>query len=221
MDNIDIKNINILIATPCYNGQVYASYTESLLNTTNIFTNMGIKYSVHFIKNQIVTRARNMLSHIFLKDENKYTHLMFIDADVVWNPEHIFYLLQHNKEFVIGIYPNKAYDSNYNLKPSSKIKSTTVVNNLIEVEHAATGFMLLEKSVFEKIKNDVEIFNLPDGNNNNNVKVYNFFDCNVVNEDYLTEDYYFSYLYNKNGGKIYADVRINLRHLGTHEYVSK
>ena len=152
MDNIDIKSLNILIATPCYNGQLYASYTESLLNTTNIFTNLGIRYNVHFIKNQIVTRARSMLAHIFLDENNNYTHLMFIDADVVWNPEHIFFLLQHKKEFLIGIYPNKAYDDNYNLKPSSKIKSNTVLNNLIEVEHAATGFMLLTKSVFEKIK---------------------------------------------------------------------
>lgn len=216
-----MNNTNILIATPCYNGQVYASYTESLLNTINMFTNMGINYNVHFIKNQIVTRARNMLTHIFLDEKNNYTHLMFIDADVVWNPQHILFLLEHKKEVIIGIYPNKRYDSDYNLNPSSKIKSNNIVNNLIEIEHAATGFMLLTKSAFEKVKHEVETFNLPDGTSNKMIKVYNFFDCNVVNEDYLTEDYYFSHLFNKNGGKIYADVRICLKHLGTHEYFQK
>lgn len=216
-----MENTNILIATPCYNGQVYASYTESLLNTINVFNNLGIRYSVHFIKNQIVTRARNMLAYIFLQENKNYTHLMFIDADITWQPQHILELLKHDKEFIIGIYPNKAYDKNYNLLPSSKIKSHNIVNNLIEIEYAATGFTLIKKSVFEKIKKDVETFNLPSGETGNNVKIYNFFDCNVVNEDYLTEDYYFSHLYNKNGGQIYADVTIQLKHSGTHEYFQK
>ena len=52
------------------------------------------------------------------------------------------------------------------------------------------------------------------------MKMFNFItiDCNVVDNDYLTEDYYFSYLFNKNGGKIYADKRIQLKHIGMHEY---
>lgn len=214
-------DLNILIATPCYNGQVYASYTESLISTINIFNSMNIKYNIHFIKNQIVTRARNMLSHIFLKEENNYTHMIFIDADVVWQPQHILYLLQHNKECVIGIYPNKSYDENYNLASSSKIKlPINIENNLFEVTHAATGFMLLNKKALERIKDKIDFFYLPCGKNNNE-KIYNFFDCNIVNNDYLTEDYYFSHLFNESGGNIYADNRIHLKHCGTHEYFKK
>ena len=52
------------------------------------------------------------------------------------------------------------------------------------------------------------------------IKVYNYFDCNVVNHNYLTEDYYFSHLFNKNGGQIYADKRIVLHHIGSHSYGS-
>lgn len=220
----NMENLNIFIATPCYNGQLYASYTESLINTIKLFTSMNIKHNVHFIKNQLVTRARNMQSHLFLKPENNYTHMMFIDADVVWEPQHILWLLQHNKECTIGIYPNKNYDINYNLKPSSVIKKPFEVkdNYLFEIEKAATGFMLLNKAALERIKNDVDYFFLPSGiEPTKNVKIYNFFDCNVVDHDYLTEDYYFSYLFKKNGGKIYADNRITLKHCGTHEYYKK
>lgn len=218
-NNLNVNNLNILIATPCYNGQVYASYTESLLNTTIIFNKLGIKYTVQFIKNQIVTRARNMLTYNFLEEEHNFTHLLFIDADVVWQPQDIMFLLEHDKEITIGIYPNKAYDSNYNLQPSSVIKNHNIVNNLLEVKYAATGFMLIKKCVFNKIKKNVEQFYLPRGDEK--VNVYNFFDCNVVNGDYLTEDYYFSHLYNQTGGTIYADIRIKLKHLGTHEYFSR
>jgi len=50
--------------------------------------------------------------------------------------------------------------------------------------------------------------------------LYNFFDCKVVDNDYLTEDFYFSHLFNESGGTIYADETISLRHMGTHEYGS-
>ena len=116
----------ILLATPAYGGNVCARYTESLVQTCELFRAMNIKYTLKFINNQLVTRARNMLCHIFMKDE-RFTHMMFLDAD-------------------------------------------------------------------------------------------NYFDCNVVDHDYLTEDYYFSYLFLKNGGKIYADTSITLLHIGNHEY---
>lgn len=220
---MNFENLNILIATPCYNGQVYASYTESLINTVNLLNSLNIKHNIHFIKNQLVTRARNMQAYLFLKEENKYTHMMFIDADVVWDPRSLLLLLEHNKECVIGLYPNKSYDMNYNLKLSSQPKIPIEINNnLFEINYAATGFMLLNKNAFERIKHDVDYFYLPSGTSENkSVQVYNFFDCNIVDNNYLTEDYYFSHLYNKNGGKIYADSRIKLKHCGIHEYFVK
>ena len=77
--------------------------------------------------------------------------------------------------------------------------------------------MLLKRNALEKIKNDVEIFCLP-GSQNETIKLHNYFDCKVVDNDYLTEDYYFSYLFNKNGGEIFADETIKLKHIGPHEY---
>ena len=220
---MNFNELNIFIATPCYNGQVYASYTESLINTINMFNHMNIKYNIQFIKNQLVTRARNMLAHNFLRKKNNYTHILFIDADVVWSPESVMHLIQHNKECVIGIYPNKAYDKNYNLNSSSRpIEPITIHENLFKIKYAATGFMLLNKNALERIKHEVDYFYLPDeSSENKKAKVYNFFDCNVVDHDYLTEDYYFSYLFNKNGGTIYADTRIKLKHCGTHEYCNR
>ena len=68
----------------------------------------------------------------------------------------------------------------------------------------------------KKIEKDINTFYLPCGNNI--VLLYNYFDCNVVDQNYLTEDYYFSHLLYKNGGEIWADKRIQLLHLGQHKY---
>ena len=213
--------MKILIATPAYGGQVYSGYTESLLYTCLMFNKLGIDHEVKFINNQIVTRARNMLSSLFLSNES-FTHMLFIDADIVWNPIEVKKLIDHNLECVIGIYPNKKYHwikDDLKLSPSSVIHNPIVKkdNNLIKIKYAATGFMLLKRSALERIRNDVDTFNLP-GSQNEQIKLHNYFDCKVVDNDYLTEDYYFSYLFNKNGGEIFADNSIKLRHIGPHEY---
>jgi len=213
--------MKILIATPAYGGLVYSKYTESLILTCEMFRAYNIDYKIHYINNQIVTRARNMCCSVFLDDINT-THMLFIDADISWNPKDVLKLIQHDKECVVGIYPNKGYkyDSNNNLtvNPSSVIKQPIIEDgNLIELEYAATGFMLIKRSALEKLKPSVEQFHMPT-NRDPNKQIYNFFDCNVVNNSYLTEDYYFSHLLTNIGEKIYADKTISLTHIGTHEY---
>ncbi len=212
--------MKIFIATPAYGGQVYAEYTESLLYTCMMLSSFKIEYEVKFITNQIVTRARNMLSSIFLENKT-FTHMLFLDADVVWNPMDVKKLIDHDLECVIGVYPIKQYHwdkDKLKLLPSSVIEEPVEKkNNLIRIKHGATGFMLLKRSALEKIKNDVETFILP-GSKGEPITLHNYFDCKVVDNDYLTEDYYFSYLFNKNGGQIYADNTIQLLHIGPHKY---
>lgn len=224
--------MKILIATPAYAGQVCADYTESLLYTCMMLSSLKIEYQVKFIKHQIVTRARNMLSSIFLDDES-FTHMLFIDADIVWHPLEVKKLIDHDLECVIGVYPNKRYfweGDKLILKPSSafdKLNSkldneeeesvNMLDNNLIKIKYAATGFMLLKRAALERIKDDVDSFFLP-GGNGEPILLHNYWDCKVVDHDYLTEDFHFSYLFNKNGGKIYADKSINLKHIGPHIY---
>ena len=217
-------NIKILIATPAYGGNVCSAYTESLLYTCMLLSQYNINFQLKFINNQIVTRARNMLASIFM-DDDSFTHMIFIDADVVWKPEYILMLIKHDLECVIGIYPNKKYywkEDKLILNPSSVVdKDNKDCPNqyLCKIKYGATGFMLLKKSALLRIQKDVDFFYLP-GSTGENVKLYNYFDCKVVNNDYLTEDYYFSYLFNKNGGTIYSDKRINLKHIGNHEFGS-
>tara|TARA_Y100000389_G_C17457852_1_gene519409 strand:+ start:760 stop:1413 length:654 start_codon:yes stop_codon:yes gene_type:complete len=214
--------MKILIATPAYGGLVYSKYTESLVYTCFMLKMMNIDFDLKYINNQIVTRARNMCASIFL-DNSSYTHLLFLDADVVWNPTDIQKLISHKKECIVGIYPNKKYHWKNNklmLNPSSKIELPLKNNNpLQKIEYGATGFMLIARSSFEKIKDKVEIFYLP-GSTGEKIKLYNFFDCKVVDNDYLTEDYYFCHLLNTSGGEVYADTSIKLNHMGTHEYGS-
>tara|TARA_B100000886_G_scaffold219131_1_gene152151 strand:- start:727 stop:1407 length:681 start_codon:yes stop_codon:yes gene_type:complete len=218
--NSNSKQTKVLIGTPAYGGMCCTAYTEALLYTTMYLSQKNINFNVKFINNQIVTRARNMICSIFMDDES-YTHLLFIDADIKWSPEHVIMLLEHDLECVIGVYPNKQYykiKDDIKLNPSSQFASPQIENNnLVKINKAATGFMLLKKSALIKIQKDVETFILPNSEGKD-IELYNYFDCMVVDKNYLTEDYYFSHLFNKNGGEIWADKRIVLGHIGSHTY---
>jgi hypothetical protein len=102
--------INVAILTPCYGSQCYVNYVTCLMNTTALFSNLGIRLKVEFCRNDsLVSRARNNLIAKAISDKT-VTHMLFIDADITWNPIDIFKLILSEKHLVGGIYPIKNYD---------------------------------------------------------------------------------------------------------------
>ena len=209
----------IFIGTPCFEGKVYCNYTSSLIKTLDLLRENGIDYEVHFMPNQIVTRARNILAYEFLS--GNFTHLLFIDADIQWKPQDVIKLINHKKELVVGLYANKSYlivESNNFFKkiqysstffPENNIMDK---NKLMEIKHGATGFMLIERCVFEKVIDLAPEFKYSSHTMND------FFPCKVVDGDYLTEDYAFCQIWREKGGKIWADLSVCLNHEGWHSY---
>jgi glycosyltransferase involved in cell wall biosynthesis len=244
----------IFIGTPCYGGMITADYFKSCLQLTALAATKKIEIQFGTIGNEsLVTRARNTLVQLFM-DEQKYTHLLFIDADIAFNPETIFRMLELDEEVVTGIYPRKTIDwrkvkkrvidnnditipelhaasleYNLNVKNPEKI---SVKNGFIEVLDGATGFMLIKKQVFEKMakaypdlkfKSDQHLndphdttFNYHDTSNWN----YAFFDTMIDPETkrYLSEDYAFCRLWQKIGGRVYADITSGITHYGNYAF---
>jgi hypothetical protein len=104
-----------------------------------------------------------------------------------------------------------------------------LVNGLIEVLDAGTGFMLVKRGVFERfIKEFPEISYTrdmtslsPDGSVDRATdQQYAFFDGSIDEESnrYLSEDYTFCRRWQKIDGKIWTDPEIVLNHVGTHVF---
>ena len=97
-----------------------------------------------------------------------------------------------------------------------------VNNNIAEVKHIATGFMLIKKYVIElmsesynstKYTDDVGFLNTEENN-----YAYALFDCGVINDHYYSEDWLFCHRWRNLNGSIYADVTVNLTHTGTNDF---
>ena len=105
---MDPKSYNLYIATPCYGGQVFVNYLNSMLKLVCDLKDVGVKATVKPIGNEsLITRARNCLFTDFMDSEENYTHLLFIDADIGFTSMDVMKLLKCDKPLVGATYPHK------------------------------------------------------------------------------------------------------------------
>ncbi len=199
--------------TPCYGGNITEVCFSSYLGFTIMAMQNGINFQIDTLSNESnVNRARNSCAAKFLSGD--CSHLMFVDADIQFNPQDIMKLINHDKDIVGGVYPQKT------LPP--KMVVNTLNNgehegNLIEVGTLGTGFMLIKRTVFEQMIEAgatpyVDEIGLSPQENANQ---YDFFQCTIdSNGRYLTEDWSFCRRWRQLGGKIWADKTIGLTHVG-------
>ena len=167
-----MKN-KIFIGTPCYGNMLTADYFKSCLQLTALAASKKIELQFGTIGNEsLVTRARNTLVQLFMDNED-YTHLLFIDADLAFNPESVFRMLDLDEDVVTGVYPRKQINwtkaitkvkENPNISEDELHASSLMYNlnvkdpkhveakkGFIEVLDGATGFMLIKRNVFKKM----------------------------------------------------------------------
>jgi hypothetical protein len=100
--------MNLFIATPAFNDEVYVSYASSVLRLENLLISLKIPYkiSVRFGGN-IIQRARDALVEEFLATD--CTHLFFIDADIGFQAQDVLSIVKRNHLVCGATYPFKRY----------------------------------------------------------------------------------------------------------------
>ena len=174
-----LRGTHVLIATPCYGEMCSSYYMRSMTGLFAFAAQNKISMGLQTIGNEsLITRARNQIVYNFMENE-KLTHLMFIDADISFDPIDVFKLVLHKKDVTAAAYPMKglAWDRvvgaeseedakqrsvNYviNMPPkvaeSKKVKKTGKIdvklyNGLLEVYDAGTGFMLISRFTIQAL----------------------------------------------------------------------
>jgi len=101
-------------------------------------------------------------------------------------------------------------------------KENKIVNNLIQLKHIATGFMMISRTVIAKMSMAFPSTKYVDDisflKSNENDFAYALFDCGVEDGHYYSEDWMFCTRWTKMKGEIYADVSIALTHSGTEHF---
>jgi hypothetical protein len=218
--NLDyLRTTRVHFAMPCYGGQLTEQTFMSYIKWANMARQLGIDWTVETMTNEsLISRARNTLTAKFLATEGS-THLMFVDADIGWEPWHLLVLLDAQKDVIGGLYPMKSMPIKWcvNGIPGQE----NVEGNLIEVSKTGTGFMLIKREVFERLNghpatkpfaNDIGL----DASLNQYMKTY--FDTAVREGRYYSEDWTFCENWRDLGGQVWVDKRVLLRHTGTYVF---
>jgi hypothetical protein len=109
---------------------------------------------------------------------------------------------------------------NYNVNYLSN--NLQVEGNIAKIRHLATGFMMIQRNVIEKMMKAFPSTKYVDDINfleeKENEFAYALFDCGVEDGHYFSEDWMFCQRWNKMGGSIYLDVTVNLNHSGIEDF---
>ena len=101
-------------------------------------------------------------------------------------------------------------------------KNLTIDNNLTQVRHIPTGFMLLQRTTIESMQQAHPELKYMDDvgylTENENNFAYALFDCGVRDGHYFSEDWMFCERWIYLQGEIWADVSICLTHTGIEDY---
>lgn len=237
------KKIKLFVGTPMHGGVCYGEFTNSCINLVNTTLNTGIEcFFYHIYNDALVSRARNNIVDVFLQTD--CTHLLFIDADICFDPRDVLSMLKADRDIIGAPYAKKAINwakvvnavkniPDINPKDIEKFVGDIVFNtkspitNLNEpqeVEEIGAGFMLMKRNVFEKI---FKAYPQLQYINDEGKEIFNYFPTFIDNKGsvtdggsnrYLSEDYSFCKMWSKIGGKIWIAPWIVLKHIGTFSY---
>ena len=100
--------IHLMVATPCFGGQVSSIYAGSIFHLQRVVRSRpNIDLTVLMRDGDaLITRARANLVTLFL-DNPTATHLLFVDADIGFDPDQVFRLIESGADVVAGVYPIK------------------------------------------------------------------------------------------------------------------
>jgi hypothetical protein len=228
----------LVVATPCFGGQLSVIYAASVFRLQKVLRAApDIEMKIHLKDGDaMITRARASLAAQFL-DDSDATHLLFIDADIGFEPAQVLRLIDCGAEMCAAVYPIKridwdrvaatlaagrpnpgaaALDYVYEVENAGAVAARS---GFVKVRHAGTGFLMIRRAALERMcahypelryARDHSVEAATASRNR-----YALFDP-IIDETgtYLSEDFSFCRRWTAMGGDIWADLESSLNHVG-------
>jgi hypothetical protein len=240
---------SILVATPCFGGVVSQNYMLSVIRLMSYAKSAGFEVSLTLLgSDALISRARSTLVAAFL-DNPAATHLLFVDADISFEPQQVERMLRFDEDFTGALYPLKSMD--WDLVPHRCVErgenlrhaalsyvgaflpeaERKQVGDFVTGLYAGGGFQLIRRGVLERMiaaypeTRFSRVHDLPMSGSRRDVvrgsNLFALFDCIIDPESgaYLSEDYSFCLRWRRIGGEIWMDAASKLSHCGPYEFV--
>ncbi len=232
----------LMVATPCYAGQMTEPYVTSILALQRTCQARGVRVEFNFRTGEaLITRARADMTAEFLR--SGASHLLFIDADIGFVPEQVFRLLAFGADVAAAAYPLKRIDweKAQRFAKAGRILSEAAIldyvffpetkgpmqakNDFVRVRHTGTGFMMLTRGAILRLCEAHPELRYKAAQRETDLMGeaeirHALFECMIEPETglYLSEDYAFCRRWRDLGGEIWLDIRSKLTHYGVNAF---
>ena len=171
----ELQKKKIFVATPMYGGMCHGMYTTSSCDLAKICQAYNMDIKMFYLFNEsLITRARNYCVDEFLRSD--YTHMMFIDSDIGFDPNDVLSLAilanEGERDIICGPYPKKTiawekikqavdkgfadgnpnvlenYGGDFVFNPAHGVEEMRL-DEPIEVLEGGTGFMMITREAFK------------------------------------------------------------------------
>lgn len=234
---------SILIATPCYGGQLHAQCALSIMELRLLLQSKGINSEWLPISGEsLIPRARNACIAYLLS--STCTHIIFIDGDITFHPGSVIRLLEKDVPISACVYPKKEIDintivttarENIHISPDLVTLSTMsytyntttpiIEDGWMKVDEVGTGFLLIRRDLilnmidkYPHLKYENDCLNYNRLHPNMYDHFYLLFDTRIIDGRYLSEDYSFCRYVREMGYDILVYTLGGLNHTGTYTY---
>jgi len=151
---IDYKNVKLAVCIPT-RDQMHSRTTFCLYNLADRLRAVGIDHRLFLSPGTLIADQRAEL--VKASKEWGATHLMFIDSDIMFDPQHALNLLDFNEMVVAAAYSKRVEplistawfridDWNTHVRLHNQTQSH------VNIEAVALGFCMINMEVFEKMK---------------------------------------------------------------------
>jgi hypothetical protein len=233
----------LVVGTPCYGRQVTDLYAASLLKLLLACQRRDVRLQVQMTgSDALITRARQNIVAQFLSIEAA-THLLFIDADIGFEPEQVFRLMDFDAAITAAIYPIKRLDWDKIAASAQSGRApleSAALSYMVEfhdpaqiavrdgfarVSYAGTGFLMVRReALLAMIERYPELRYAHDHKPNDKLAGSPWrcalFNCMIDEQTgtYLSEDFSFCRRWTAMGGEIWADLESRLTHVGAVDF---
>jgi hypothetical protein len=222
---------------------VHQGYMLSVLKLVGSPLMRNVTLSIEMLgHDSLITRARNTLLGRFMARADA-THILFIDADIGFEPEQVDRMLRAGLPLVAGTYPLKVlhWDDAVpgRMRQGEALASAALLyvgeacqgeeaeraGDFVTAVSAGTGFMLIRREVIaamaaaypETRYRQVDAYAPGSAREQDQ---HALFDCVIAPESgtYLSEDFTFCRRWRAIGGKVWLDTVGRLTHTGMHDF---
>lgn len=203
--------VKIMVAVPAYTGQLSFQFVESFVAAFALCFVNGIELHLEVAPGfSLVHYARNFLVAKFLKGD--FTHLLWIDSDLGFDPRAIPRMLNRNVDVILGAYPTKERQMMFHVQLLGPPDAT----GLAEIDRGPGGFCLMSQYAVATVSESVRKHKM--SRDGVDYKVPNVFDMVHEGETLWGEDFVFHKRLRRLGFSIYIETDLVFTHVGMNQW---